>query len=185
MCFALSHIETALDSLTSHPSGRSRQLVLYLLSSKRKPHFKTHKRSWNGKKKWPWVPTGPETKNGCPGKRQQQITAVLASNSFSHRFVLVDIVRSSDELSVSRLCREKHQTPQHAVGWIEWGRHLCPYLDPSHVLFTAMFVHALLSETACQQSTPIFLYHYLASLRLLDHVTLLHVAEVILTEAAS
>jgi hypothetical protein len=44
-----------------------------LLSSKRRPHFQTHKRPWNERKFGHGVPTGRETKNDCAGENQQQI----------------------------------------------------------------------------------------------------------------
>jgi hypothetical protein len=49
--------------------GQSPVVVRLLLSSNRRPHFKTYK--------WSWVPAGPETENDCAGEDQQQITALL------------------------------------------------------------------------------------------------------------
>jgi hypothetical protein len=42
-----------------------------LLSSKRRPHFKTRK-SLKRTKIWSWVPKGPNTKNNCAGEGRQQ-----------------------------------------------------------------------------------------------------------------
>jgi hypothetical protein len=46
-----------------------------LLSSKRRPNFKTCK-SLKWTKIWHWVLTEPETKNDCAGEGQQQFTGV-------------------------------------------------------------------------------------------------------------
>jgi hypothetical protein len=66
-------------------------VVRPLLSSKRRPHFKTRK-SVERTKIRSWVPTGPETKNVYAGEGQQQFTElgwlVDAYNAYSGRDVL-------------------------------------------------------------------------------------------------
>jgi hypothetical protein len=74
VCF-LRMTEWASDSQLSHcpVEGERPAAVRPLLSSKRRPHFKTSK-NVERRQIWSWVPTGSKTKNNCASDGQQQFT---------------------------------------------------------------------------------------------------------------
>jgi hypothetical protein len=67
-----------------------------LLSSKRRPHFKTRK-YMQRTKILSWVPTGPDTKYDCAGEDQQQFTG-LDWSKFSDTFPIQNGLKQGDAL---------------------------------------------------------------------------------------
>jgi hypothetical protein len=71
-----------------------------LLSSKRRPHFKT--------RKWSCDPTWPEVKNNCAGEGQQQITALVSAPWLGVRPVAVSLYRQDNTTQKKRRLTSIH-----------------------------------------------------------------------------
>jgi hypothetical protein len=83
-----------------------------LLSLKSRPHFQTHKSSWNELKFWPWIPTGSETKNDSAGKGQQQFTAMLYYEIYYCHYANSGC--HSNEMSIVSMLYERMSCHEHA-----------------------------------------------------------------------
>jgi hypothetical protein len=68
---ALSERDSEWEVAESLPSRGEWPAVVGPLLFSKKYHFKTRK-SLERTKIWSWFPTGPDTKNDCAGKDQQQ-----------------------------------------------------------------------------------------------------------------